>query len=156
MPITTVQGDIFLTRAPAIAIGLNATGRLGVTPVHTALQDRYPVFVSDYHKRGRTDSLTPGSLWVWREGTPWVVGLVVGETLQGVIRLRYVETAMLNLIKNWEREGLRSLAMMRMGGDAEWPGVREVVLHYAAQMALDITLYDAYLPGVAAEYKNDQ
>ncbi len=151
MSLTIVRGDIFLTRAHAIALDLNITGRLGTAPVYTALHDRFPVFVSECHKRGRAGSLTAGSLWVWREGAPWIVGLVVRETPQGATRLRYVEGAMLNLYKEWEREGVCSLAMMRMGSDDEWPGAREVILHYAAQMAISITLYDVYLPGVAAE-----
>lgn len=151
MSVTIVQGDLFLTQAGAIALDLNATGRLGVTPVYTALQDRYPVFVSECHKRGRAESLAPGSLWVWRESDPWLIGLVVRETAQGPTRLRYVENVMLNLYKAWEREGIRSLAMPRIGTDEEWSGVREVVLHYAAQMTLPITLYEVHQPGVAAE-----
>ncbi|MBN1565918.1 MAG: hypothetical protein JXA10_18900 [Anaerolineae bacterium] len=151
MSITTVQGDIFLTRAHTIAFGLNAAGRLGVTPAYTVLQDRYPVFVSDYRRHGRAESFTPGSLWLWRESTPWLAGLITNETLSGATRLRHVEGAMLQLYKEWERAGIRSLAIMRMGTDDEWPGVREVILHYAAQIALPITLYEAYLPGVAAE-----
>jgi O-acetyl-ADP-ribose deacetylase (regulator of RNase III) len=151
MSVTIVQGDIFLTRAHTIAIGLNASGRLGAIPLHTVLRDRYPVFVSEYHKRGRAGSLTPGSLWIWRAGDFGIVGLVVCEALQGPTRLRHVERAMLNLYKEWEREGIRSLAITRIGTDDEWSGVREVVLHYAAQMALPITLYETYLPGVAAE-----
>ncbi len=150
-PITQVQGDIFLTRAQAIAVGINANGRLGVTPFYAALHDRHPVFVSACLKRARADALHPGGLWVWQDSQPWLVALVVRETPQGATRLRYVEAAMLNLLKEWERAGLRSLAIPPIGTADEWPAVREIVAHYGAQMALPITLYTAYLPGVAAE-----
>jgi hypothetical protein len=155
MSWTTVRGDIFLTHAHAIAIGLNASGRLGVEPVYTALQDRHPVFVSECHKRGRAGLLVPGSIWIWREAAPWLVGLVVRETPPGSTRLRYVETAMLNLYKDWEREGVHSLALMRLASADEWPGVRAIVHHYLAQMALSVTVYDDYLHGVAAEDTDD-
>lgn len=151
MSWTIVKGDIFLTHAHAVAIGLNATGRLGVEPVYTALRDRHPVFVSECHKRGRAGLLDPGSIWIWREADPWIVGLVVRETVSGAARLRHVETAMLNLYKDWEREGVRSLALMRFDSADEWPGVRAIVQQYVAQMVLSVIFYDDYLPGVAAE-----
>jgi hypothetical protein len=147
----SVQGDIFLTQAHTIAIGLSADGRLSVTPLYTALQDRYPVFVSEYHKRGRAEHLSPGGMWVWRESQPWLVGLIVQETPQGATRLRYVEAAMLNLSKNWEREGMRSLALMRLGDPTEWPGARAVLEEHLPRLPLPVIVYEDYKPGVAAE-----
>ena len=70
---------------------------------------------------------TPGGVWVWREGQPWLVGMVIQETAQGAARLRYVEAVLLNLSKDWEREGLRSLAVMRFGDDVEWPAIRTLI-----------------------------
>jgi hypothetical protein len=151
MSVRYARGDIFLTRAHALAIGINATGRLGVAPETTALQDRYPVFVSDCHKRGRAGTLAPGTAWVWREGQPWVVGLVVRETPLGATRLRYVETAILNLCRDWEREGLRSLALLRLGEDAEWSEAREIAIRYLDPLVLPVIIYEEYLPGVVAE-----
>jgi hypothetical protein len=151
MTVRFAQGDIFLTQAHAVALGLSANGRLGVSPFHTALHDRYPVFVSECYKRGRAETLLPGSVWVWREGQPWLVGLVVQETPQGAARLRYVEVAMLNLYKDWEREGLHSLALMRFGDDSEWPAVRAVIEDYLNRIPLPVIVYEDYQPGVAAE-----
>lgn len=155
MSIRFVQGDIFLTQAQAIAVGVSANGRLGVTPFHTVLHDRYPVFISDCNKRGRASALAPGAVWVWREAQPWLVGLVIQDTPQGAARLRYVETAMLNLYKDWEHERLRSLAMMRFGDDGEWPAVRAILEDYLGRITLPVIVYDQYQPGVAAEGSTD-
>lgn len=151
MSIPTVNGDIFHTRAQTVALAIDASGRLGTTPLYTALHDRYPVFVSEYHKRGRANLLVPGSMWIWREGTPWIVGLVVRETPQGATRLRYVESAMLNLLKNWQYEGITSLALMRLGDDQEWPHARQIVESYLAKMGLPATIYEAFKAGIRAE-----
>jgi hypothetical protein len=151
MSLRFVQGDIFLTRAQVIATGIDAVGRLGASALHTALRDRCPVFVSECRKQGRAGTLTPGMVWIWREGVPWVAGMVVRETPQGATRLRYVEAAMLNLCKIQEREGLLSLAVMRLGDDAEWPAVRHIVEAYLDQLALPAVIYEEYLPGIAAE-----
>jgi hypothetical protein len=146
-----VQGDIFMTRAQAIAIGIDAAGRLGTSALYTALHDRCPVFVSDCRKHGRAGTLTPGSIWTWREAVPWVIGLVVRETPQGATRLRYVEAAMHNLYRNREKEGLLSLAVLRLGDDMEWASVRGIVEVYLDHLALPALIYEDYLPGIAAE-----
>jgi hypothetical protein len=151
MSITFVRGDIFLTSAQAIALGLSAAGRLGLSAFYTAIGDRYPVFVSECHKRGRASTLETGGVWVWNDGQPWLVGLVVRETAQGAARLRYVEAALLNLYQNWEREGLRSLALMRLADDIDWPPIRELIEQYLGPLALPVIVYEAYQPGVYGE-----
>jgi len=144
-----VRGDIFLTQAQAIGIGLSANGHLGVAPLYTALHDRYPVFVSEHRKRGRGALQPPGTIWTWREGTPWLAALIVQETPQGAVRLRHIEAAMLNLYKSWEYEGLRSLALLRLGEPSDWPAAREIVVHYLN--ALPVIVYEDYIPGRSAE-----
>lgn len=151
MTVRFVQGDVFLTQALAVAVALSANGRQGVSPFHTALHDRYPVFISECYKRGRAETLPPGTVWVWREGQPWLVGMVVQETPHSAARLRHVEAAMLNLYKIWEHEGLRSLALMRFGDDSEWSTVRAVIEGYLNRMPLPVIVYEDYQPGVAAE-----
>lgn len=141
MSITFIQGDIFLTQAQAIAVGLNSTGRLEVSSLYTTLQDRYPVFVSEYRKQARAGLLTPGHMWIWREGQPWLVGLVIREAPQGATRLRYVEAALLNLYKNWEHEGLQSLAIQQLAEDSEWPVVRRLIMDYLGEIKLPVSVY---------------
>jgi hypothetical protein len=149
MNIRFVQGDVFLTRMQSVAVGLNTTGRVEVTPFFTTIQDRYPVFVSEYRKRGRAERLTPGDFWVWREGQPWLVGLVIRDTPQGPARLRYIETALLNLYKNWEREGLHSLALALTVDEIERPALHDLVARYLG--TLPVVVYEAHLPSVDAE-----
>jgi hypothetical protein len=137
-----MQTDIFSTEAQAIAVGLNAAGRLEVTPLFTALQDRFPVFISEFQKRGRAGKFTPGDVWIWRESQPWLIGLIVRETPPGATRLRYIETAMLNLYKISLEESIRSLVVVRLVEGDEWPAAREVISHYLSQMALQATIVE--------------
>jgi len=151
MSVERVRGDIFLTRAQTVAIGIDSAGRLGTSALFTALHDRYPVFVSECRKQGRAGTLRPGTVWIWREAVPWVAGLVVRDTPQGATRLRYVEAAMLALYRNREQEGLLSLAVMRLGDSTEWPSVRRILEVYLGQLGLPAVIYEDYLPGIAAE-----
>jgi hypothetical protein len=142
MSVTFVQGQIFSTGAHAIAVGLNAVGRLPVSTFYTDLADRYPVFVSEFHRRSRTGDQMPGDMWVWRESSPWLVALIVRETLRSATRLRYVEAAMLNLYKNWEREGLRSLAVMQLADRTEWLAARGILHQYLDTLPLLVQIYE--------------
>jgi hypothetical protein len=151
MTVTFTKGDIFLTRCQAIGVGISANGRLGVSPFHTALHDRYPVFISECGRRGRAGTLTSGALWVWREGSPWLAGLVIQDTPHAAIRLRTVEAALLNLWKDAPHEGLHSLALMRFGDDSEWNAVRRLLDETLSRHSLPVIVYDDYVPGVAAE-----
>jgi hypothetical protein len=143
MSVAFVQGDIFLTQAQAVALGLNSAGRLDVSHLYITLQDRYPVFVSDYRKMAHAGLLTPGQLWIWREGQPWLVGMVIRESPQGAVRLRYVEAALLNLYQNWEREGLHSLAIMQLADDSEWSAIRGLIKDYLEGINLAVSVYEA-------------
>jgi len=151
MPFPLLIGDIFHTRAQTIALGIDASGRLGTTPLYTVLHDRYPVFISECRKRGRANLLVPGTIWIWREGTPWIVSLVVRETPQGATRLRYVESAMLALSKKAQHEAITSLALMRLGDDREWSHIMQVVETYLTRMRLPVTVYEEFKPGFRAE-----
>ncbi len=141
MGITFVKdSDIFSTQAQTIAVGVNAAGRSEVSTLFTALADRYPVFISDYRKRGRAGKLKPGDIWLWREGQPWILAMVVRDTPQGATRPRYVEAACLKLAREWTREGLKSLALLRLAEGPDWPPVREIVEQYLGHMP--VTIYE--------------
>ncbi|MBI5957918.1 MAG: hypothetical protein HY866_04230 [Chloroflexi bacterium] len=151
MSIVFVRGDIFLTQAQTIILGLSANGQLNIDPLITALQDRCPVFVSDYQRRCRKGILSPGAFWVWRESKPWIAALIVRETPQGATRPRHIETALLNLYKSAPYESLTSLALMRLGDDLEWASARAMVEYYLKQIGLPAVVYEEYLAGIAAE-----
>jgi hypothetical protein len=142
MAVTFTTGDIFATRAQALAVGLNSVGRIEVAPFFTALHDRYPAFMADYQKRGHAGKLVPGDIWIWRESQPWLAGLIVRETPQGATRLRYVEAALLNLSKNWEREGIVSLAVMQFISAPDWTPIRALFDEYFGRSALQLMVYE--------------
>ncbi|WP_119072797.1 hypothetical protein [Aggregatilinea lenta] len=145
MTVTFEHGQLWDTTAQAVGIGLAANGRLGVSPLHTALADRWPAFVSVYRQRGRGGLLAPGDVWIWRESTPWLVGLIVRETPQGAARLRYVEQALLSLAQVWEQEGLHSLALAGLAEPDDSARVDELLQRIFNRNGLSLTVYgDAF------------
>lgn len=151
MTLSYARGDLLLGSRQTAGIGLSATGRLGVEPLAIALLDRFPTFVSDYQRRCRAATLPPGTVWLWRETRPWLMGLIVRETTQGPARLRYVEAALLYLANHWQAEGLTSLVLMRPGETDDWPAVRDLIEQYLGALALPVTICETYAAGVPLE-----
>ena len=143
----TSEGDIFATGVQAVGVPLSANGRAGASPFATALQDRYPAFVSDYGKRGRAGALSPGGLWLWRDAQPWLLGLIVRETPHRPTRLRFIEQAILNIYQDWQREGLHNLALPRLVDEPEWRSVRDMLGRYLDAPPLRVVVYEHVFAG---------
>ncbi len=150
MPLTFVEGDIFLSRARVIAVGFNAAGQREIDPVVGEIAQRYPAALAAFRKRARAGRMPVGGWWLWRETAPWLALLIVREGHAGPTRPRYVEEAAQQIGRDWEREGVASLAIVRLGEPLEWPASREVLIYWLARSALPIAIYEAHRPGIRA------
>ncbi len=150
MTITFVQGDIFLSRAQVLAFGTNARGAVEVTPLTTGWIYRFPAAFSAFRKRARAGRLQAGEWWLWRDAVPWLGLMVVRQHSGGATRPRYVETAAQRLARDWQREGIRSLAIARLGEPLEWPTLRRTLDYWLAAAGLPVVVYEEHLPGIRA------
>ena len=151
MPLTYVTGDPLLTRAQALAFGYNAGGRTEVGTLETQLLDLYPAAFATFGKQCRSQSIKPGMFWIWRESVPHLAFMVVRETSVGATRLRFVESAVMTLARDYRLHGVTSMALARLGDGDEWPALRPVVDYWLKASALPVVVYDTYAPGVRAE-----
>jgi len=150
MTITLVKGDIRKTRAQAIMLGMNTQGAVEVSPLETTLRDQYPVFYSEYRRLGRSKALTAGQLWFFRDAAPWFVGALIRDAANSVSRIRHLEQALITLRRDWQREGLKSLAVAPLGDPTEWGTLKEVLQEYLSPLPIPILLYDEYIPDQSA------
>jgi hypothetical protein len=151
MPITYVSGDPLLTQAQVLAFGHNARARAELGTLETRLQDRFPAAFATYRKQCRGDRLKPGAFWVWRESKPGLAFLVIRESSVGATRVRFVETAAMTLARDYRLHGLTSLTIAPLGTSLEWPLLKSILANWFSASTLPVTLYEQYLPGVAAE-----
>jgi len=151
MPVTYVTGDPLLTRAQALAFGYNASGRTEVGPLETLLLDLYPAAFATFGKQCRSQRIQPGMFWIWRESAPQLAFMVVRETSVGATRLRYVESTVMTLARDYRLHNITSLALARLGDGEEWPALRQVVDYWWKTCPLPLVVYDGYAPGVRAE-----
>ena len=69
---------------------------------------------------------------------PTLAFLVVRETPVGATRLRYVESVVMALARDYKIDNLRSLALAPLGADHEAEGIREVLDRWLAKSALPV------------------
>lgn len=150
MPVRYVSGDLLLTGAQVIAFGCNAKGRTELGPLETALLTRFPAAFSSYRKRCSTGRIRAGTTWLWRETTPMLLFLVVRDSSLGATRLRYVQSALMALARDYRLESIRSVALARLGNESEWPAFRPVIDYWLGNSALPVYVYESYLPGERA------
>ncbi len=148
MTISFVRGDIFLSRAQVIAVGTNARGDSESTPLYTELLNRYPPALAAYRKHTRAGRIQPGEWWLWQDTSPWLALLTVRQASGGATRTRYVEDIARKVARDWQREGLHSMAVAQMGEPLEWPSIREVCVYWWGSLALPVVIYEEYVPGL--------
>ena len=144
MSITFTRGDIRKTKAQTLMLGLNARGQVEVNPLETALRDQFPVFYSDYRRLGRTGALIPGEWWFFREAKPWLLGAVLRDGPNSSTRLRHLEQVLITLRRDWQREGLKSLAIAPLASGPEAAPIRALIVDYLKDGPIPVEFYEAF------------
>jgi hypothetical protein len=149
LPVKFVTGDILLSRAQVVAIGSNAQGRNETSLLSSELAYRYPAAFSAFRKHAQTARLGAGDYWIWREAMPWIAFMVVRQTSVGATRARYVDEVVQKLARDWQREGIRTLALSRLGEPLEWPALKAVLAYWLDISELPVVVYEEHVSGVA-------
>jgi hypothetical protein len=151
MPLTYTSGDPLLTRAQILCFGHNARARVEVGALPTRLLDLYPAAFATYRKQCLNRRIKPGAFWIWRESQPALGFLVIRESSVGATRVRFVESVVMTLARDYRLHGLTSLALAPLGDPLEWDALRPVVDHWLSRCPLPVVVYEQYIPGVVGE-----
>lgn len=139
MPLSVLSADPLQTDAHVLVIGINSQGGVEVNPLETRLRDRFPVFFSDY----RRAKPALGELYLFRESTPLLLGMVIRESAASITRPRHVEQALLNLTQSWQREGFQSLAIAPFCPDPEWTSLKSLLYQYLDGLPIPVTIIES-------------
>jgi hypothetical protein len=151
MPLTFVSGDPLLTRMQTLAFGHNARAKIEVGALETRLLDGYPAAFAGYRKQCHNARVKAGDFWIWRESQPHLAFFVIRDSAQGAARLRYVESIIMTITRDYRLHGLESLAIAPLGSRDEWPLLRPVLEYWLAACLLPIVVYERYEPRVEGE-----
>ena len=157
--IFEVEGDILLTDAQAIAHGVAANDPMS-QGLAAALHERYPAMHKDFHHWCRQHHPKLGSAWLWG-GTDGVrvVNLITQEggyehgSKPQKATPGSVNHALRELKKLIASESFESVALPRLAtgvGGLHWTDVRPLIENQLGDVAADIFVYQAYVPGKKA------
>lgn len=151
MSLTFVSGDPQLTQAQVLAFGYNTRGRAEVTPLATALLTAYPAAFASYAKQCRNDRIKAGTPWLWYDAQPVLCFLPIRESSVGITRLRYVESVLLILARDYRLYSIRSIAFAPLLDGVEWAAFKPVFDQWLRPSQLPAVVYERYIPGVRAD-----
>ena len=158
--IHSVEGDILLTRAQAIAHGVAPMDPMN-QGLAKALHEKYPAMHKDFHHWCHQQHPKPGEAWMW--GGPdgvRIINLLTQDggyghgARPGKATVTNVNHALRALRKIVSKEGITSLALPRLAtgvGGLEWDEVKPLIENQLGDLEIPVYLYETYRPGVQAE-----
>ena len=148
MPLEYVTGDPILTDAQVLAIGHNARGRTELSDLHTRLTQTYTTAYAMYSRQARKGKATSGTYWLWREAKPMLMFMTIRDSSVGATRLRYVQSAVINLARDYRLEALQSVAIAPLGQSHEWAEIKLILEQWLGPSKLPVVVYDTVQVGV--------
>ena len=157
--IQEVKGDILLSRATVIALGVSPNDDFH-QGLARALREKWPAMYKDFRHYSKTHSPRAGGLWAWMgaDGQRIVCLFTQDPAPAEGVRpgrpsLQHVGHALKALHQRALQEQWHSIAMPRLGagsGGLEWKDVEPLVRQHLGGGGTQIIVYGSHLPGVVA------
>lgn len=151
MPLFIVSGDPFLTTCDVLAFGYNARGQSESRDEQIELYRRYPAMFSVFKRQARKGTIKAGTTWDWNETTPRFALWIVRESPFGATRIRYVQSLIMNLARDYQLYNIESLALIRPGTDYEYEEFKPILEQWLDPLPIPIVIYESYEPDIPAD-----
>jgi O-acetyl-ADP-ribose deacetylase (regulator of RNase III) len=126
-----IKGDLFESRADALAHGCNTLGKMGAG-IAREFKKRYPKMYKDYKDRCAKGEFEPGDAYIFmNESKPHIINLATQSMLGGA-EIEFIDKAFYWLRENYKKYDLRSIAMPKIGsglGKVDWQQDVEPILN---------------------------
>ena len=148
MPLTFLQGDLFLSRAQTLAHGANCRGRMHAG-VAVEFRRRFPRMYKEYKRRCHSQLLLPGDYFLWKDNQPWILNLATQAETGGATQA-FVRQCLVRLAGGYADEGITSIAMPRIAaglGGLPWEDVRNLIVETLGELPIAVFVYEEYVEG---------
>lgn len=158
--IQYVSGDILLSSAEAIAHGVapNDDFKQGLA---LSLREQWPSMYKDFRHYCKTNHPPEGGLWSWRGvGSKMIINLFTQEHpsaqggTPGRATLPYVNKALKELLKEIEKEGIKTVALTKLAtgvGALPWAEVKPMLEQHLKSSKTVFYVYEEYKKNVKAK-----
>ena len=141
--ITYVKGDIFNSPAQVITNTVNTEGFMG-KGIALEYKKRFPKMYEAYKKKCISGELTVGNLMLYKEDRRWILLFPTKKEWRRKAQIEYIEAGLSKLADNWDRLGIHSIAMPKLGcgnGGLEWNDVKSMIKKYLGRIPIDVYVY---------------
>lgn len=106
---------------------------------------RFPQMYDKYVEVCNKDLLNPGTLWLWKSSTPWVLNFPTKNDWKHPSKLEYLHAGLQKFKQTYKDKGIKSIAFPQLGianGGLEWKEVRSLMYEsFASIPDIDIEIY---------------
>ena len=85
--------------------------------------------------------MEPSTISVW----------LVRQSAYGATRIRYVQSIVMNFVRDYQLYHIQSLAIIRLGTQLEYEEFEPIFQQWLAPLPIPIVIYDGYEQGVKAD-----
>ncbi|MBC7537756.1 MAG: macro domain-containing protein [Bacteriovorax sp.] len=161
--IKEVEGDIFFTKAHALAhgIAINDDFKHGLA---AQLKEQWPALYKDFRHFCKTASPKEGDVWAWKgANTPVIFSLFTQAEASHEgghppkASIQNLNHALKNLVKELDAQGISSVAVTKIStgvGGLDWKDVKGVIEKDLAHFEGKVFLYSSYKQKITASEEN--
>jgi O-acetyl-ADP-ribose deacetylase (regulator of RNase III) len=142
--VNIVKGDLFDCQADAITCTVNCKGVMG-KGIAKEFKRRYPEMFTEYAKLCKQGRIHVGEVWVWREGSIYIVNFPTKDDWRNPSQLSWIVSGLDNLKKHVIMGEITSLAMPALGcsnGNLQWSDVLPLIQEKLGELPIEIKVFE--------------
>lgn len=149
--LTEVRGCLFRSDAQALVNTVNCVGPMG-RGIALEFKGRYPAMYAAYHSVCGRGLLRPGMILPYTGADKLILNFAVKDHWRNPSSHAWVEDCLARFVANYERLGVTSVALPRLGAEngwIPWEPTYALIQGYLGELPIDVELVH-YEPGLAA------
>ena len=136
MPYQEYRGNLFASRVQCLVNTVNCVGVMG-KGIALEFRRRFPRMFEEYRRFCDRGILQPGQILPYRREQPWILNFAVKDDWKHPSRMEWVESCLNKFVANYQKLGIRSVAMPWLGamnGRLEWEKVHALICAYLSNL----------------------
>lgn len=143
MSLIIKKGDLFNSECQTIVNTVNCVGVMG-KGIALEFKKRYPSMFNTYKKHCSSNALRPGSLYLWRSDTKWILNFPTKDHWRDKSEIKYLEDGLQKFVDTYKSKGITSIAFPQLGcanGGLNWNEVEPLMKKYLEDLDILVEIY---------------
>lgn len=142
--LTYRRTSLLESTAQTVVNTVNCVGVMG-KGVALAFKEREPDMFAAYKEICDQKLLQPGTLWLWKKSTPWVLNFPTKIHWRYPSKLEWIEAGLAKFVAAYQEQGIREISFPRLGcgnGGLDWKMVKPLMETYLSKLPIEIYIHD--------------